>query len=178
MNFLELVNNRQSTRNFSDRPVSQEIINHCLEAARLAPSACNAQPWQFIVIDRPEFKNELARQIFSGIYAMNSFAARAPVLVVACQTGNFSLASLGGTLKKTDFALFDLGIACEHLVLQAQAEGLGSCYLGWFNEKVLRKLLNLPSQNKVELVIALGYPGDGTLRPKVRKPLSEIARQS
>ena len=79
MNFLELVKKRRSVRRYSKGKVPREVIDRCLEAARLAPSACNAQPWYFIAVDDEKLKNELANKAFSGIYSMNSFAKDAPV---------------------------------------------------------------------------------------------------
>ena len=81
MPFLDLVRKRQSERKYSDMPVPRDVIERCLEAARLAPSACNSQPWTFMVVEG-ELKNRLATAAFSGLYSMNSFAARAPILIV------------------------------------------------------------------------------------------------
>lgn len=174
MSFLELVRARQSTRLYSSAEVPREAIERCLEAARLAPSACNAQPWRFIVVDRDPLRKELAQQAFSGLYAMNRFAAGAPVLIVVVTERSTYFARLGGQFRGVQYSLLDIGIACEHLILQAAEEGLGTCWLGWFNEKAVKRLLGLPRAAKVDVIISLGYPAEPGLREKRRKPLEEI----
>ena len=173
--FLQLVRQRFSVRKFLAQPVEREKINLCLEAARLAPSACNSQPWRFIVIDEPELKNRLAEKIFSGPYASNYFARQAPVLVVVISERGKFLARIGGYLRDTRYYLIDIGIAVEHFVLQATELGLGTCWLGWFNEKEVKKVLNLPAETKIDIVLAVGYPAIAP-RIKKRRELSEIAR--
>jgi len=173
--FLQLVRQRFSVRKFLAQPVEREKINLCLEAARLAPSACNSQPWRFIVIDEPELKNRLAEKIFSGPYASNYFARQAPVLVVVISERGKFLARIGGYLRDTRYYLIDIGIAVEHFVLQATELGLGTCWLGWFNEKEVKKVLNLPAETKIDIVLAVGYSAIAP-RIKKRRELSEIAR--
>jgi len=174
--FLDLVKRRQSTRKYMTKPVSREIIERCLEAARLAPSACNSQPWHFIVVDSEELKNKVADAAFSGIHSMNAFAKNAPVLVVVVREGSSYLAALGGCCRGVAFSLIDIGIACEHFALQAAEEGLGTCYLGWLNEKRVKKVLGLPVGKKIDMIISMGYPIDEQERVKTRKLLSEISR--
>lgn len=176
MNFLELVRKRKSLRKYSPKPVSRETIDRCLEAARLAPSACNSQPWSFIVVDEEKIKNELADKAFSGVYSTNSFAKNAPVLIVVVTEQASYAARLGGFFRGTEYSLIDIGIACEHLVLQAEEEGLGTCWLGWFNEKAVKKVLDIPKEKKVNVIISMGYPGKEETRKKIRKPLSEIRK--
>jgi len=176
MSFLDLVWNRQSTRAYISRRVAHEKIDRCIEAARLAPSACNSQPWSFIVVDDPETKARLDTAAFSGAYGAVSAAKQAPVMiVVVTERANYT-ARLGGFFRKIQYSLIDIGIACEHLVLQAAEEGLGTCWIGWFNEKKLKKVLNLPRSTKVDVLIAIGYAGDNTVREKTRKTLDEIRR--
>jgi len=147
----------------------------CLEAARLAPSACNSQPWHFIVIDDTELKKRICDKIFSGIYAMNKFAKEAPVLIaVVSEKGRF-LSGLGGQVRDTRYFLVDLGIACEHLVLQAQELGIGSCWMGWFDEKALKKEIRIPVNKKIDIVISLGYPAEDKFVLKNRKTLGKIS---
>ena len=176
MTFMELVARRQSTRRYSTRPVSREIVERCLEAARLAPSACNSQPWNFIVVDGAEQKNGLARAAFGGIYSMNAFAAIAPVLIVVVTEKSRYAARLGGLMRGVQYSLIDLGIACEHLVLQAAEDGVGSCWLGWFDEKAVKRHLGLPRSARVDVIISLGYPEKEEHREKVRRPLDEVRR--
>lgn len=176
MSFLDLVAKRQSTRKYSAQPVSREVVERCLEAARLAPSACNSQPWTFLVVDDEDRKNRVARAAFGGIYSMNAFAARAPVLIVVVTERSRYAARLGGMMRGVQYSLIDLGIACEHLVLQAAEDGVGSCWLGWFHEKAVKKELGLPRSARIDVIISLGYPEKEEQRDKVRRPLDEVRR--
>lgn len=171
--FLELVNKRYSVRDYLDTPVEPEKIKLCLEAARLAPSACNSQPWNFIVVNDQKLKNNLCDKIFSGIYKTNSFAIKAPVIVaVVSERGNF-IAKVGSMLRDTKYYLIDIGIAVEHFVLQAAELGLGTCWIGWFNEKEAKKVLSVPVDKKIDIIIAVGYPAKSQSERK-RKSLEKI----
>lgn len=174
--FLELVKKRQSVRKYMPKPVPRQALERCLEAARLAPSACNSQPWSFAVVDDPKIKEELSGKAFSGIYSMNSFAKAAPVIIVVISERSNYAAKLGGFFKGTQYNLIDIGIACEHLILQAEEEGLGTCLLGWFNESEVKKILNIPKNKKVDILISIGYPETSELREKSRKSIDEISR--
>jgi len=172
-NFLELVKKRFSVRDFLETPVEREKINLCLESARLAPSACNSQPWQFIIVDDLKLKNKLCDEIFSGIYKINSFARKAPVLVVVISEKGKFLARVGGYIRDTKYYLIDIGIAVEHFILQATELGLGTCWIGWFDEKKAKKVLSIPQNKKIDVVIPVGYPAKEQ-HTKVRKTLEEI----
>lgn len=176
MSFLDLVRKRESVRRYADRPVPREIVERCLEAARLAPSACNSQPWTFLVVDRAEDRDRLAEAAFSGIYSMNRFAARAPVLVVALTERSKYIARLGGQIRGVQYSLMDVAIACEHFALQAAEEGVGTCWLGWFNEKAVKNALNLPRAARVDVLMSVGYPEDAGTRVKNRKSPDEFRR--
>lgn len=175
MTFDELVRERRSVRQYADRPVAKEDILKCIEAARLAPSACNSQPWHFIVIDEPELRKRVAERIFSGVYSMNKFAKDAPVIVAVVSEKEKFLASFGGQVRNTSYCLVDIGIACEHLILQAQELGIGSCWIGWFDEKALKEEMKIPRTKKIDIVIVLGYSGDDRIVPKTRKALAEVS---
>lgn len=177
MNFPDLCRRRQSCRKYQPEPVPRELIDQCLEAARLAPSACNSQPWTFIVTDQPAARDALAEAAFSGMYNMNRFAAGAPVLVTVITERSKYLARLGGHFRGVQYSLIDIGIACEHFILQAAEQGLGSCWFGWFNEKAVKQVLDLPRDAHIDVMISLGYPAD-TPRDKKRRPLDEIRRYS
>lgn len=174
MTFLDLVKKRQSVRKYAPRPVPRDAIERCLEAARLAPSACNSQPWSFIVLDDEKLKNKVAEKAFSGAYKMNSFAKAAPVLIVVVTERSTYFARLGGFFRGTQYNLIDIGIACEHLVLQAAEEGIGTCWMGMFNEKSVKKILGIPRDKKVDVIIGMGYPATGETREKIRRPLEEL----
>lgn len=176
MRFLELVKRRRSTRKYFTKPVSREVIDRCLEAACLAPSACNSQPWFFIVIDDEKLKNKVSAAAFSGLYSMNSFARKAPVLIIVVTERSSYIARLGGYFRGVQYSLIDIGIVCEHLVLQAEEDGIGSCWLGWFNEGAIKEILGIARDKKIDVIISLGYPQSEERKQKPRKPLSEVRR--
>jgi nitroreductase len=175
MKFIDLVKKRDSVREYSSKPVPREVIDQCLEAARLAPSACNSQPWYFIVVDDEKTKNKIVKKSMSGIYSPNKFVMTAPVIIVAITEHSTYIARMGGMLRNVKYNLIDIGIACEHLVLQAEELGLGTCWLGWFDESAVKKVLGLSKSTKVDVMISLGYP-DENLPPKkrIRKSLDEM----
>jgi nitroreductase len=172
--FLEMVAHRQSVRAYSSKPVDREIINRCLEASRLAPSACNAQPWKFVVVDDPDLKNALADATQDRLLSLNHFTKQAPVHVVVVREKANLTSKFGQVVKDKNFPLIDIGIAVEHFCLKAVEEGLGTCILGWFNEKNVKKLLGIPLSKRAELIITVGYPANEVIREKRRKPFGEI----
>jgi nitroreductase len=173
--FLKLAEERQSDRKYHDKPVEEEKLNRCLEAARLAPSACNSQPWTFIVVNDPELKNRIADETSGGIIPINHFTRQAPVLVVIIMEKPNITSRFGEMVKDKKYTLMDVGIAASHFCLQAAAEGLGSCMLGWFNEQKVQKLLNIPGDKRPMLIISLGYPA-GKKRKKIRKKAKDIVK--
>ena len=170
---LKLVNKRQSDRAYLDKPIEEEKLQRILEAGRLAPSACNAQPWKFIIVNQTELKNKIADCTSSKMLGMNHFTKQAPVhIVIVEEKANFT-SGAGSFIKNKQFPLIDIGITAEHICLQAAAEGLGSCMLGWFDEPKVKKLLDIPKSKRVPLIITLGYPAKET-REKRRKDLNQI----
>lgn len=170
--FLELVAARQSDRAYDDtKLVEAEKLDRILEAARLAPSACNAQPWKFVVVDDKELAIEVGKAT-AGL-GMNKFARNAPVhILVVEESANIS-SKLGGKFKGKHFPLIDLGIATSHITLAAESEGLGSCILGWFDEKAIKKLVGIPESKRLLLDITIGYPVKEK-RKKIRKPKEKV----
>jgi nitroreductase len=172
MEFSELVKVRQSDRKYSDTPVEKEKIEQCLESARLSPSANNSQPWKFVVVDNPELKEEIANCAAS--MGMNSFTHQAPVIIaVILEKQNFK-SKIGSLIQNKAYMLLDLGIAVNQFCLQATDLGLGTCIIGWFNGKKVRKVLQIDRGKRVLLLISLGYSESQT-RMKIRKPLEEIS---
>jgi nitroreductase len=169
---LGLILSRQSDRNYSDKPVENEKIERIIEAGRMAPSACNAQPWKFIVVTDPELRSQISDAASAKLLGMNSFVNQAPVLLIVVREKANMSSRIGATVKNKDYSLIDIGIASENICLQARAEGIGSCMIGWFDEKKVKKILSIPSSKRVELIITLGYPSKEP-REKRRKPLSE-----
>jgi nitroreductase len=174
MKFLDLVKTRQSVRKYLDKPVEREKIERCLEAARLAPSASNSQPWNFIVVDDPKLKEAVAKETFSQLISFNHFSLQAPVLIILISERPGFLNKVAEAIKDKQFSLIDIGITAENLCLQAAEEGLGTCMLGWFNEKGVKKLLNISLSKRVELIITMGYSESNEIRPKKRKEMDQI----
>ena len=172
--FLDMVKARQSTRAYDIREVEAEKIGRCLEAARLSPSACNAQPWKFIVVNDPAIKNALADATQDRILPLNHFTKQAPVHVVIVREKANLTSGIGQVIKNKEYPVMDIGIATIHFCLQAVEEGLGTCIIGWFNEKRVRKLLSIPGNKRVELIIIVGYPASDEIRTKKRKPAEEV----
>lgn len=171
MNFTEIAKARQSCRAYDNaREVEQEKLAAILEAGRLAPSACNGQPYRFTVC-----RGDTAKQVAACVtgMGMNKFAADAPVMIVISEEAYVASAALGAKVKKNDYRSIDIGIAAAYLTAEATAQGLGTCILGWFDDDKLRAICDL--SNPVRLVITLGYPkADDALRDKKRKPLNEL----
>lgn len=175
MNFLDIVKNRQSVRTYDSKPVEREKIERCIEAARLAPSACNAQPWHFIIVDDPELKQEIGKFAKNKLLKLNLFSDQPPVFVVlVTESANFT-SKLGGIVKGKQYSLIDTGIAAQHFCIQAFEEGLGTCMMGWFDEQAVKKVLDIPKNKRVNLIISIGYPSkENKIRKKVRKKIKEI----
>jgi nitroreductase len=171
---LKLIGRRQSVRAYADQPVEKEKLMRCIEAARLAPSACNAQPWKFIIIDDPVIKNAIADLTSSKLLSMNHFTKQAPVHIAVVREKANLTSNLGQVLKDKEYPLIDIGIAVAQFCLQATAEGLGTCIMGWFKEKQVKRLLNIPYNKRLELIITVGYPASDEIRMKVRKETEKI----
>lgn len=170
--FLELVASRQSDRCYDkERKVEQEKLERILEAGRLAPSACNAQPWKFVVINDEELSVKVGKAT-AGL-GMNKFAKDAPVHILVVEESANITSKLGGKVKDKHFPLIDLGIATAHITLAAESEGLGSCILGWFDEKEIKKLTGIPASKRLLLDITIGYPIKEK-RKKIRKPKEKV----
>jgi len=168
VNFQELIKTRQSTRRYSDINVEKEKIQLCIEAARMAPSASNSQPWTFIVVDNPELKEKVAVETYGSVVSFNKFVHQVPVIIVIVIEKTKLITQVGAFIKDREFPLIDIGIAAEHLCLQAAELGLGTCMLGWFN---------FPKKKRIGLLITLGYPAtDDPLRNKIRKTTEEMSR--
>ncbi|MCL2512151.1 MAG: nitroreductase family protein [Bacteroidales bacterium] len=171
MNFYKLITTRQSERQYDPRLVESEKIMQCIEAARMAPSACNAQPWRFIVVDEPALKKQLAGAM-AGM-GMNKFAFDAPAIVAIVLEKPNVMSKIGSVLKGKEYTLMDIGIAATHFCLQATDLGLGTCIIGWFDEKKVRKLLQIPNKKRIPLLLTVGYSTD-EIRKKQRKGLDVV----
>ena len=171
MNFTEIAQNRQSCRSYdSSRQVEEEKLTAILEAARLAPSACNGQPYHITLC-----RGEIARQVAKATMGMgmNKFAADAPVLLVLSEKPYVKTAALGAKVKGNDYRSMDIGIVAAYITAEAAAQGLGSCMLGWLDDEKIRQICNLDGATR--LVITIGYAKeDDKLRNKKRKDLDEL----
>ena len=177
MSVHDIITRRRSIRDFLDTPIEKEKIMLCLEAARLAPSASNSQPWKFIVVDDKALKNRLCDAAFGGLFWFNDFCKTAPVIIVLIAEHSRFITRIGGLIKDIQYNLVDIGIAGEHFVLQAEELGLGTCWIGWFNENGVKSTLAIPDNKRVAMLIATGYykqsePGKKQEREPVEKIVS------
>ena len=174
MNFTEIAFNRQSCRSYdASRPVEQEKIDAILEAARLAPSACNSQPYHLTVC-----RGEIAVQVAKATSGpgINRFAVQAPVHIVISEAPYTPAAAAGAKLKKNDYRSIDIGIVAAYITSEATAQGLGSCILGWLDDDKIRKICDLDAP--VRLVITIGYAAaDDKLREKKRKDIKKLVSE-
>ena len=174
MNFMEIAQQRQSCRSYDpNREVEPEKIQAILEAAQIAPSACNGQPYHFTVC-----RGETAKAVASAVsgLGMNKFAAKAPVLIVVSEEPYVKTAAMGARLKGIDYRSIDIGIAAAYLTAEATVQGLGTCILGWLDSEKIQKICGL--NRPVHMVITVGYPSAAdTLRPKKRKEISELVTE-
>lgn len=171
MNFTEIAQNRYSCRSYdATRVVEDEKIQAILESAILSPSACNSQPYHFTVC-----KGEKAKEVAKATQSMgmNKFASEAPVMIVISEGNYNKTASIGAKMKGNDYRSIDIGIATAYLTAEASAQGIGTCILGWFDDKKIRKICGLDTA--VRLVVSLGYAKEGSVVPtKKRKAFDEL----
>lgn len=157
--FLKLAEARQSCRAYDpNRAVEPGILRRIVEAARLAPSACNSQPWHLVVVTDADKRKEVASALKS--MGMNGFVDNATAFIVIVQESPNFTARLGGWIRNKHFPLIDCGIVASHVILAATDMGVGSCVLGWFDESALRKSLGVPRGKRILLAVALGYATD------------------
>ena len=171
MNFTEIAQNRYSCRSYdATKMVEDEKIKAILESAILSPSACNSQPYHFTVC-----KGEKAKEVAKATQSMgmNKFASDAPVMIVISEGNYNKTASIGAKMKGNDYRSIDIGIATAYLTAEASAQGIGTCILGWFDDKKIRKICGL--ETAVRLVVSLGYAKEGSVVPtKKRKAFDEL----
>ena len=174
MNFNEIAENRQSCRKYnSGKAVENEKIERIIESARLAPSACNGQPYKITVCRKEAAKNVAKATMGMG---MNKFASDAPIMMVISEEDYVASAALGAKIKKNDYRSIDIGILAAYITAEASAQGLGSCILGWFDDQKIRNICGL--EKPVRLVITVGYADDGDkLREKKRKNINELVSE-
>lgn len=174
MDFQKLIRTRESCRSYDpNKAVEQEKLDIILEAAQLAPSACNGQPYHITVCTG---KKAIEAAKATQEMGMNKFASQAPVLLVISEENYVKSAALGAKLKGNDYRSIDIGIVSAYITAAATDLGLSTCILGWLDDEKLRKICDV--QHPVRLVITLGYPKSNTIREKKRKSLEELVTYS
>jgi len=172
MNFTEIAKSRQSCRSYDpERTVEKEKLDKILETARLSPSACNGQPYHITVC-----KNEAAEKVAKAVQGVgiNKFAKDAQVMLVISEMPYVKSAAIGAKLKGNDYRSIDIGILAAYITAEATAQGLGSCILGWLDDKKIREICGI--EGAVRLVITLGYPKNDELREKKRKDIDSLVK--
>jgi nitroreductase len=150
MDIYQAIKNRRSVRAYDSRPIPGDVCQRVLEAMRSAPSACNNQPWRFILVRDASVRGQVAQACHGQIWM-----AQAPLIIVGCGLTELAYKSMGGSGNSADI---DVAIAIDHLTLAAAAEGLGTCWIGAFDEKNLKKILMVPPNVKIVALTPLGYP--------------------
>lgn len=165
MSILEVIRKRRSIRRYREDPIPEGVLRRVLEAARLAPSGKNLQPWKFIIVRDPGLKEKVAEASLRQY-----FIAKAPLIIVACGFPDRCYSHMGRYMKSWSV---DVAIALEHLILQAQEENLGTCWIGAFEEEKVKAILNVPGEVKVLALTPLGYPAESPPF-RGRKDLEEV----
>ena len=171
--FLELAKRRQSCRAFTGGPIKREDLESCLEAARMAPSACNSQPWSFAAVQSPE---KVAKAARCGQVLGNLFLDKASAFIVIVEEHATLKPKVAERYDSQTFAAGDLGGAAMSICLAAESRGIGSCIVGIFDRIALAELCDIPEQKNIFLLIALGIPENSEIRPKVRKPAKDVVK--
>ena len=172
-NFLNLVSQRFSCRSYSPKPVPREMIEKILETARLAPSACNRQPWRFTVVTDPAIRKKLAEEgILPGLGM--TWLADAPVILVLGLKKGLVTHKIAPLVSGVDYSMLDIGIAGEHAVLEATELGLATCWVGWINQKSTRQIVDWPPEIIPQAFITIGWPNTPTGNRAPRLNASEI----
>ena len=173
--YFDLIARRESCRNFDpNRPVEKEKLQRCAEAAWIAPSACNGQPWKYLVVTNPEL-NEKLRPLMMEL-GMNKFVKNCPAFAVVLEEATVLKVSLSQKFKDQVFAPIDVAFSASQFCYAATEQGLSTCIIGWHNEQKIRELFGLPKTTRVRLILAIGYAADETLRKKQRKPIDDVIR--
>ncbi len=173
--FEEILSMRRSVRKYSGRSVADEEIEIILDAARVAPSSNNTQPWRFIIVRDSETIERLSKTAPFGTSMAISFIAKAPCVIVCCAEPKAIYHKAVKRFVPADLAFMDVTIATEHIVLAAAKIGFGVCWMGWVSPKKLKKLLDLPGKWESVALLAVGWPERQLeIREPKRKSLSEI----
>ena len=165
--FFSLINERESCRSYTGEHVEKELLLQCIEAARLAPSTCNGQPWYFYLVLNDHLKGEMVK-------LTQPFTSKAAGFIVMLEEKPSLPTKFANKFKEQDFTQIDLGIAASHICLAATQLGLSTCMIGWFREDKMKKLLGIPKNKRIRLVFSVGHAAKQEIRDKKRKELDKI----
>lgn len=174
MNFIELIQIRESCRNYTGEPVPHEKLEAVINAALLAPSACNSQPWSFVVVENPKDVRRAAECV--QVDGANRFTDKAPAFIIVLEEHAQLSPRIADTMDSQHFAQIDIGLVTAHVCLSASALGLGTCIMGIFDEEKTKTYFNIPADKRIRLIISIGYSADKAPRTKKRKTLDDAAR--
>jgi len=174
MKLDQIIKQRRSTRSFDSRPVKGQDLISIIEAARLAPSACNSQTWRFVTVTNRDIIHKICHEAMRPVIP-NRWLEQAPLLIVGCSQLDIIANRIGRGITGIEYYQIDLGIAMEHMVLKATELGLGTCWIGWFKEDSVKEILEIPKRVKVSAMLAVGYPKDTPSKKTKRKPVEKIA---
>ncbi|MGB9722048.1 MAG: nitroreductase family protein [bacterium] len=179
MDVFEAIKWRRSVRRFSPQKIEREKLLKILEAGRLAPSSSNRQAWHFVIVDDQDLIKQIPEKVVTGTKGIVSWIKDAPLVIVGCYTK--AITHLVAQIYNRENHLIDISIAMTHMVLEATELGIGTCYVGWFNERHLKKVLKIPDRYRIAMLVIMGYPeeqstpdGIGGIKPRSRKELKEI----
>lgn len=174
MNFTELARMRESCRNYTGEPVPREKLLAILDAARMSPSACNSQPWSFVVADTPDAARRAAACV--QVDGANKFTDHAPAFLIVLEEPVQLSPRIADKIDSQHFAQIDLGLITAHICLAAADLGLGTCIMGIFDEEKTKAYFQIPAEKRVRLILSVGYSADTSPRAKKRKSLEEFVR--
>jgi len=174
---MKEIENRKSVRKYSGKKIENEKLMQVLESARLAPSGSNTQPWHFIIVESEETKQKIVKADHNQQWMMT-----APVFIVCVADISFRKDSsrtlyLDENSPEPDLkqVIRDTAVAVEHILLEAESLGLSTCWTGWYEQKDMRPILNIPDDKYVSGVITIGY-GDESPAPRPRRELKDVVR--
>lgn len=165
MDFYEVIKKRKSVRKFKPDPIPEKIMNEIIEAGRIAPSAKNYQPWHFVIINDPDLKEQMVKACRD-----QRFVGEGAAIIVGCALTDSAWGRMGGYMSSWSV---DLSIALDHIILAAVNEGLGTCWIGAFDEEQVKRILRIPDNVRVLALTPIGYPNEDP-KDRGRKPLKEI----
>lgn len=172
---MELVKHRTSCRSYEPGTVPKKHLEQVLEAARLAPSACNKQPWRFAVVEDEATRMRLVDKAFLTGIPMH-WAVDAGAIIALGMEKSTLTHKIAPMISGVDYPLLDLGIAGGHLMLQAEELGLGTCWIGWIKPRAVRRIVGWPRGIKAVGLITIGWPVSKDRKTRSRRPLAEMAR--